>query len=85
MAELVYLLCASTSILCAVLLMRGYRSSRMRLLFWSAFCFVGLAINNLLLLLDLLVFPDVDLFLLRTFVALVAVGVLLIALIWERP
>jgi hypothetical protein len=85
MAEIVYLLCAGTSILCALLLMRGYRASRTRLLFWSAFCFIGLAINNLLLLIDLLVFPDIDLFLARTFVALMAIGVLLIALIWERP
>jgi hypothetical protein len=33
MAELVYALCAATSILCALLLFRGYRASRTKLLF----------------------------------------------------
>ena len=53
MAEFVYTLCAATSILCAWLLFRGYRRHRTRLLFWSALCFSGLALNNALLLFDL--------------------------------
>ena len=83
MAEAVYTLCALTSIVCAVLLLRGYRARRTRLLFFSALCFAGLALNNLLLLLDLYVFPQVDLFLPRTLFAVAAVGVLLYGLIWE--
>ena len=83
MAEAVYTLCALTSILCAVLLLRGYRARRSRLLFFSALCFIGLALNNLLLLVDLYAFPEIDLFLPRTLIALAAVGILLYGLISE--
>ena len=41
MATLVYALCALTSLACAVLLLRGYASSRVRLLLWSGLCFCG--------------------------------------------
>lgn len=85
MAELTYLLCAATSILCAVLLLRGYLRTRTRLLMWSTLCFIGLAINNILLFLDLVVFPgpDVDLRLERSGSALVSLALLVIGLIWE--
>lgn len=85
MAEFVYSLCAITSIVCAVLLFRGYRRSRTRLLFWSSLCFLGLALNNALLLVDLYVVPDIDLFVPRTGVALLGMGVLLYGLIWDSP
>jgi hypothetical protein len=84
MAEIVYALCALTSTLCAVLLLRGYRTSRVPLLFWSGLCFVGLALNNFLLFVDLIVVPQIDLFMWRTGVALAGMGVLLYGLIWER-
>ncbi|HUI60922.1 MAG TPA: DUF5985 family protein [Steroidobacteraceae bacterium] len=83
MAELVYALCAITSILCAILLLRGYRSSRTRLLFWASLCFVGFALNNVLLFVDLVVLPQVDLFLWRTVPALVGVVLFIYGLIWE--
>ena len=83
MAELVYLLCAGTSIWCAVLLLKGYRSSRTRLLFWASACFVGLAINNVILFIDLIMLPDVDLFWWRTAPALGGMLVLLYGLVWE--
>src|SRR5262245_23144076 len=85
MAEFVYGLCAITSIVCAVLLLRGYRQNRTRLLFWSALCFVGLALNNALLIADLYVIHDISLFVLRTSVALAAMGVLLYGLILDTP
>jgi uncharacterized protein DUF5985 len=85
MAEFVYGLCTLTSILCAWLLFRGYERSRTRLLFWSALCFTGLALNNALLLVDLYLFPEVDLFLPRTLLALAAVSVMLYGLIWDQP
>lgn len=62
MAEAVYILCAVTSILIAVLLFRGYARSRARFLLWCALCFVGLAVNNALLFVDKVVYPDIDLF-----------------------
>ena len=84
MAEAVYLLCALTSILCAVLLARSYRRQKSRLLMWSTLCFAGLAINNILLFVDLvLTAQDVDLSYLRSGTALVSVMLLLIGLVWE--
>ena len=83
MAEGVYILCAVTSTVCAVLLLRGYRSSRTKLLFWSGLCFAGLAINNVLLFIDLVVVPTVDLEPLRSSIALIAMMVLIFGLICE--
>ena len=84
MAEAVYLLCALTSILCAVLLARSYRRSKSRLLMWSTLCFAGLAINNILLFVDLVLTDEsVDLSLVRSGTALVSVLLLLIGLLWE--
>ena len=83
MAELVYILCGLTSLLCAIALWRGYRQSRARLLLWSCLCFFGLFINNVLLFLDKVALPDVDLSLWRTGSALVALLPLLYGLIWE--
>lgn len=83
MPELTYVLCAATSILCAVLLLRGYIRTRTRLLMWSTLCFVGLAINNVLLFLDLVILPDLDLRIVRSGSALVSIMLLVIGLIWE--
>ena len=83
MATLVYALCALTSAACAVLLLRGYASSRARLLLWSGLCFVGLATNNLLLLIDKRVVPTLDLSLWRSLPALAGVALLLYGLVWE--
>jgi len=83
MADAVYLLCAVTSLACAVLLLRGYVRSRVRLLLWSSLCFVGLALNNVLLVLDLIVLPESDLSLLRNLPALVGLALLVFGLIWE--
>jgi hypothetical protein len=84
MAETVYLLCAAMSVACAMLLLRGYLRQRTRLLLWSSLCFVLLALNNLLLFVDLIVARDaVDLSLWRSATALAGVGVLVFGLIWE--
>lgn len=83
MAELVYILCATTSVFCAFMLLRSYLRSRSRLLLLTTMCFVGLAVNSLLLLIDLLVLPHVDLRLFRTAAAFIAVFSFLVGLIWE--
>jgi len=83
-AESVYILCALTSFACAVLLMRAYQRSRMGLLLWSSLCFVAFALNNLFLIIDLMVLPEVDLFPLRTLFMLAGFALLLYGLIWER-
>jgi hypothetical protein len=81
MAEAVYLLCALTSFVCAVLLLRGYRASRTPLLFWSCLCFVGLALNNVLLFVDLVVVPEFDLRVLRAGTALASLALLVYGLV----
>lgn len=83
MAKAVFLLCALTSLACAVLLLRAHRKSRSRLLLWSALCFVGLAMNNGLLVVDRIVLPDVDLSLWRQVPALIGIAVLLYGLVWD--
>ncbi len=83
MASAVYVVCALTSLACAALLYRSYRQNRAGLLFWSSACFVGLALNNVLLFVDLVLVPSVDLSLVRSGVAVAAVGVLLFGLIWQ--
>jgi hypothetical protein len=83
MAILVYLLCAVTSAACALLLIRQYRRSRVRLLLWSSVAFVGLAFNNALVFTDYVIVPDTDLALLRVAVALVSVAVLVGAFVWD--
>jgi hypothetical protein len=79
----VYSLCFLTSAACALLLARSYRRSGARLLFWSALCFLFLAANNFVVVLDLLVFPAVDFRLVRSFLALGAIAVLLFGFIWD--
>ncbi|MEO8185154.1 MAG: DUF5985 family protein [Deltaproteobacteria bacterium] len=85
MAEVVYALCAAASIACALLLFRGHRAARNnRLLFWSGLCFAGLALNNVLLFVDLVIVPEMDLSVWRSAVALTAMMVLLFGLVWEQ-
>ena len=81
--SIIYLLCAFTSLGAAVLLWRGFRRCRQRLLLWSSLCFGILAVSNGLLILDLVVFPDVYLLPWRNFVTQMALLVLLYGLIFE--
>lgn len=83
MATFFYVMCALVSLLCGVLLVRAYITSRLRLLLWSAVCFVGLAISNLLVFVDLIVLPQVDLYIARLATAAIAMIILLYGLIWE--
>jgi len=82
-AACVYLMCAITSVLCAGLLLSKYRRSRLRLLFWSSLCFVGLAINNVLLFVDLVLVPNMDLSIVRTLPAVVGITLLVIGFVWD--
>ncbi len=83
MALIIYFLCAATSFLCALLLLRGYRRSAARLLLWSALCFAGFFLNNVLLIVDLQVIPDQDLSVVRSIPALAGISFLLYGLIAE--
>ena len=80
-----FLLAAFTSIACMVLLFRGYMRTGLRLLFWSALCFVGLSVSNVMLFFDLVVFPtQIDLRLYRLGAAAVGLAFLLYGFISEH-
>jgi Family of unknown function (DUF5985) len=82
-ARVIYLLCALTSLGCALLLLRAFAARRARLLLWSGLCFVCFFVNNVLLYLDLEVFTATDLSLIRTIPIVVGLALLLYGLIWE--
>ena len=80
----VYSLCFLTSAVCALLLGRSYFKTRARLLLWSALCFVFLALNNFVVVLDMLVYPESDFRPIRLWLSLVSVSVLLFGFIWDQ-
>jgi hypothetical protein len=81
--ETIYVLCALTSASCAVLLLRGFARTRARLLLWSSLCFVGLALNNLILVADVWMAPDTPHTALRGAAACAGLVPLLFGLVWE--
>lgn len=83
MALLVYLLCALASLGCALLLWRGYRATRTRLLFWGALCFFILTLTNSLLFADLILWPQIDLLLWRAGGTLIGLACLIYGLIFD--
>lgn len=80
---IVYSLCVFTSVACTVLLLRSYARTGARLILWTALCFVGLSLNNIVLFIDVLVIPQIDLSPWRTLMAFAGVAVLLYGFIWE--
>lgn len=83
LAEAIYLLCAATSLVAAWMLLRQYRRRRTPLLLWSCVGFAGLAVNNVLVYVDLVLFTGVDLTVLRSAAGAAAMLALLYGLIWE--
>ncbi len=83
MGLFVYALCALTSVACATMLLRAYRRTAIRLLLWSGLCFACLALNNLLLIVDVQVLPEHDLSVIRSLPAVVGIALLLYGLVWE--
>lgn len=83
MVPAIYGLCTLTALLAAALLLRAYRRNGYHLLLWSGLCFVGLALNNFLLIMDRLILTDTDLSTVRILPALVGVMTLLYGLIME--
>jgi hypothetical protein len=84
MAAVIYSLCALTGLTCAILLLRSYQKTRVQLLLWSGLCFVGLTASNVLLVLDRIIYPNIDLSSARLAMALVGLLLLLFGLIWEN-
>jgi hypothetical protein len=82
-AKVIYLLCATTSLLVAALLLRQYLKRRTRLVLWSVACFAALAVNNVLVYVDLVMFTGVDLSLYRAVVGAAAMVTMVYGLVWE--
>jgi Family of unknown function (DUF5985) len=85
MGPIVYALGGLTTVLCATLLLRAYVRVRQPLLLFSGLCFAGLAVSNILVFVDLVVVPTVDLYYWRLGTAIAGMGLLLYGLIWDRP
>jgi hypothetical protein len=83
MAEIIYLLCAATSLIAAVLLLRQYAARRTPLLLWSCIAFFGLVLNNVMLFIDLALLGEIDLALFRTLAGTIGMLALVYGLIWE--
>lgn len=83
MAQLVFLLCIVTSAACCILLLQAHRRTGTRLLLWSGICFAGLALNDALVFVDLVIVPQISLIVLRSVTLLVSLLVFIVALIWE--
>jgi hypothetical protein len=84
MGEIVYSLCALTSLACAVLLIRSWMRTRARLLAWASACFVGFTINNVLLVFDFVLYKtETDLSVARTITAFVSILALVVGLVWS--
>jgi hypothetical protein len=81
MASVIYGLCASTAFLCAWLLLRAYWGGENTLLFWSGVFFSIQTLNNIFLIIDKLVIPDIDVDIWRHTIALLAILLLLYGLI----
>lgn len=81
--SVIYGLSVFTSVACTVLLLRSYARTGARLLLWTALCFVGLSLNNIILFFDVRVIPYTDLSPWRTLAAFAGVSVLLYGFIWE--
>jgi len=80
---LVYVLGALVTLLCAVLLLRAYGRVHNPLLLWSGLCFAGLTLSNVLLLVDLVLLPDVNLYIWRLTTAAGAMLLLVYGLVFE--
>jgi hypothetical protein len=83
MATAIYTLDALTALLCTALLLRAYLRGRYRLLLWSSICFAGLTLTNILLVIDKIALPTIDLTPWRTAIALVSMAILLYGMIWD--
>ena len=84
MAAIIYILCTITAAICAWLLLSNYVKQKSTILLWGGLCFLGLTINNLLLVLDTFIFIEIDLSTIRLLTGLVSLLLFLFGLIWEE-
>lgn len=85
MRATIYILAFLTNLACSFLLLRAYRAVMRRLLLWSGLCFAGLALSSAMVFVDLVILPQVDLFLFRLAISVAAMALLIYGLIFEEP
>jgi len=83
-AVALYIITILVTLFCSVLLLRAYARVRRGLLLWSGLCFVGLTLDSVLVLGDMILFPSVDLYHWRLASVAVSVSLLVFGMIWER-
>lgn len=83
MSESIYFICALTSGFCAFLLIRGYCRRPSAVLFWSSVYFLCQAATNIVLVVDLVLLPTVDMSMFRRFLTMIGTVTFLLGLIWE--
>jgi hypothetical protein len=83
MALVVYLLCGFTGLACTAMTGRAWLKSRVRLLLWCSLCFLFLAINNVFLFFDLVIFPQEDYTVFRSTSNFIGLFILVFGLIWD--
>ena len=83
MSGFIYGLCALTALLCSWLLLRAYAAGKYKLLLWGGLCFAALTLNNILLVVDKIIFPLIDFSTWRLATALGGMAILLYGLIWD--
>lgn len=83
MGEVVYILCLLTSLLVAFLLLRAYVRTRQRILLWCGLGFVGMGLNNLGLVIDMILLPEAEIAIYRQLPALVGLSLMVFGLIWD--
>lgn len=83
MALALYIATCLTTLVCAILLLRAYMNVQRKLLLWSGLCFIGLTVSNLLVIPDLVVFPQIDFYTYRLGSAAIGMALLLYGLIWD--
>jgi hypothetical protein len=83
-AILVYILCSLGSLFVSIVLWKNYRRAGVRFLLWSSLCFLGLGLGNVILFIDIVLFPNgPDLSIVRMLPALAGYAVLIYGFIWD--
>jgi len=82
-AQTIYALCGLMSLLVTWTLIRQFKRTRSRLLLWASICFLGLALNNVILFVDYIIFPEFDLVILRNVSAFLGISALIYGFIWD--
>ena len=83
MTAILYSLCAVIALFSAVMLLRGFRRTGYELLRWSSYCFFGFTVNNVVLFMDRIIFPEADMHVWRLLTALISVSLLVYGLVFK--